>query len=336
MSDTLPTTPRPTRRWLLAAAFATTATCGLPDAFAQADFPSRPVTITTPFAVGSGPDVVARVVAEQLARTWKQRVLVENKPGGGGFIAIDTARRAPADGHALLQLDSEHLAALPHLYPQRRFDSLETFTPVASLFRTPFLVAVPADSPWKSMSDLVGKARADAGKLTYGSWGVGSPGHLGAKLLEDKAGVTMEHVPYREVSQLFMAVGNGDVGWSFGSIPSSQSAFQSKRIRYLAVAAPRRIPQMPDVPTVAEAGGPAGVDVSSFVVLVAPRGLPAAVRDRIDADIARAVASPEVKARFDAFAFEPLDWNPAEIRTQAEARSSLYKGLIDRGNIRLD
>lgn len=335
---TLPRRARAARRRLFAMAIAATALAGTltVPARAQSVFPTRPVVITTPFAVGSGPDVVLRVIAEQLARTWKQRVLVENKPGGGGFIAIDTVRRASADGHALLQLDSEHLAALPHLYPQRRFDTLQSFSPVASLFRTPFLVAVPSDSPWQSMRDLVGAARIDAGKLTYGSWGIGSPGHLGAKLLEERTGVAMEHVPYREVSQLFMAVGNRDVGWSFGSIPSSQSVFQSKRIRYLAVAAPQRIAQMPDVPTVAEAGGPADLDVNSFVVLVAPNGVPAAVRDRIDADIARAVASPAVQARFEAFAFEPLSWSPTEIRTQAEAKSSIYRGLIDQANIRLE
>jgi len=308
-----------------------------PAVFAQgADFPSRPVVVTTPFAVGSGPDVVLRVVADKLSKAWNQRLIVENKPGGGGFIAIDTVRRATADGYTLLQLDSEHLAALPHLYKQRKFETLQTFEPAASLFRTPFLVAVPTDSKWKSMPDLVAAAKAEGGNLTYGSWGVGSPGHLGGELLQDKTGIKMQHIPYRETSQLYMNVGTGDVSWSFASIPSSQATFKSGKIRYLAVAAPNRIPQMPDVPTIEEAGGPPGIDVNSFVVLVAPKGIPAAVREKIGNDVAKVLADPDTKARFEAFAFEVIDWKADEIRRRAEEKSTVYKKLIDSANISLD
>lgn len=305
-------------------------------AFAQGDYPARPVTIVTAFAAGSGPDAVLRLVAEKLGKTWNQRVLVDNKPGGGGFIAIDTARRAPADGYTLLQLDSEHLAALPHLYKSRGFRTLETFEPAAALFRTPFMVAVAADSKWRSMSDLVAAAKAAPGRVSFGSWGVGSPGHLGAEQLEMATGVEMQHVPFREVSQLFTSVGAGDVSWSFGSIPSSQGAYKAGKLRYIAVAAARRIAQLPDVPTVAEAGGPAGFEVNSFVVLVAPKGLPAPVRARLNADVARAVAEPDVRARFDTFAFEPLAWSPEEIVRQAEAKSRVYETLVQRKNISLE
>ena len=174
-------------------------------------FPSRPVTLMTAFAAGSGPDAVLRIVADKLGKQWNQRVLVENRPGGGGFIAIDAARRLPADGYTLLQLDSEHLAALPHLYRQRNFRTLDSFEPVASLFRTPFMVAVAADSKWKSTADLAAAAKAEPGKVSYGSWGIGSPGHLGGGLLESLTGTQMQHVPYREVSQLYTSVAAGDV-----------------------------------------------------------------------------------------------------------------------------
>ena len=319
-------------RLLLCAATAFAATL----AQAAEPFPAKPVTLVTAFAPGSGPDAVLRLVAEKLGKTWNQRVLVENKPGGGGFIAIDAAKRAAPDGYTLLQLDSEHLAALPHLYKARGFDTLKSFEPVAALFRTPFLVAVPADSKWKSMSDLIGAAKAAPGQVSFGSWGVGSPGHLGGEQLELLSGVSMQHVPFREVSQLYMSVGAGDVKWSFGSIPSSQGAFKAGKIRYVAVAAPRRIPQMPDVPTVAEAGGPAGLEVNSFVVLVAPRGLAAAVRDKVNADVQKALAEPDVKARFDTFAFENIAWSPAEIERQAGAKAKVYAELVQRKNISLD
>lgn len=307
-----------------------------PAARAQDDFPARPVTLVTAFAPGSGPDAVLRLVAEKLGKAWNQRVVVDNKPGGGGFIAIDAVRRAPADGYTLLQLDSEHLAALPYLYKSRGFETLKTFEPAAALFRTPFLVAVASDSKLKTMTDLVADAKARPGALTFGSWGVGSPGHLGGEQIEMLTGVQMQHVPYREVSQLFTSVGSGEVGWSFASIPSSQGAYKAGKLRYIAIAAPKRIPQLPDVPTVGEAGGPAGLDVNSFVVLVAPRGLPAAVRDRIHADVRKAVAEPDIKARFDTFAFEALAWSPAEIEAQAGVKSRTYGELVKRKSISLE
>ena len=159
-------------------------------AFAQADYPNKPVTLVTAFAPGSGPDATLRLVADKLGKAWNQRVQVENRPGGGGFIAMDFAKRAAPDGYTLLQLDSDHLAAVPHLYKQRGVDMLKNFEPVASIFRTTFLVAVPTDSAFRSMADIVAAAKAAPGKVTYGSWGIGSPGHLGGELLELQTGIS--------------------------------------------------------------------------------------------------------------------------------------------------
>ena len=300
------------------------------------DYPTKPVNIITPFAAGSGPDAVLRMVSEKLGRLWNQRVTIDNKPGGGGFIAIDQARRAAPDGYTLLQLDSEHVAALPHLYKSRNFVTLQHFDPVAPLFRTPFFVAVSSDSKWKNMADLIADARAQPDKIVYGSWGVGSPGHLGGQQLDALTGVRMQHAPYREVSQLFTNVATGDVPWSFASIPSSQGIYKTGKLRYLAVAAARRVPQMPDVPTMAEAGGPAELEVNSFVSLLTPKGVPAALQARINADVAKVIADPEIRARFDTFAFEPLAWSPQEIARQAEIKSKVYGELVRRGNISLE
>ena len=294
------------------------------------------MTLFTAFAPGSGPDATLRLVADKLGRLWNQRVMVENRPGGGGFIAMEAARRTAADGYTLLQLDSDHLGAVPHLYKQRGAAAVGAFEPVASIFRTTFLVAVGTDSKWKTMTDLIAAAKAEPGRVNYGSWGVGSPGHLGAELLEDLTGIRMQHVPFREVSQLYPAVGSGDVGWSLGTLPSSSGAYKAGKLRYIAVAATKRLPQMPEVPTAQEAGAPAGFDVNAFVVLVAPKGLPAPVRAKINADMGRVLADPEVRARFDTFAFEPISWSPEEIARAAEAKSRLYEGLVKKANISLE
>lgn len=294
------------------------------------------MTLFTAFAPGSGPDATLRLVADKLGRLWNQRVMVENRPGGGGFIAMEAARRTAADGYTLLQLDSDHLGAVPHLYKQRGAAAVGAFEPVASIFRTTFLVAVGTDSKWKTMTDLIAAAKAEPGRVNYGSWGVGSPGHLGAELLEDLTGIRMQHVPFREVSQLYPAVGSGDVGWSLGTLPSSSGAYKAGKLRYIAVAATKRLPQMPEVPTAQEAGAPAGFDVNAFVVLVAPKGLPAPVRAKINADMGRVLADPEIRARFDTFAFEPISWSPEEIARAAEAKSRLYEGLVKKANISLE
>ena len=301
-----------------------------------ADFPTKPVTLITPFAAGSGPDAVLRLVSDKLGRLWNQRVVVDNKPGGGGFIAIEAARRAAPDGYTLLQLDSEHIAALPHLYKSRNFQTLQHFDPVASLFRTPFFVAVGSDSKWKTLADLIAEAKSKPGQIVYGSWGVGSPGHLGGQQIDALAGTQMTHAPYREVSQLYANVGAGEVPWAFASIPSSQGIYKAGKLRYIAVAAAKRIPQMPDVPTMGEAGGPPGLEVNSFVSIVAPKGVSPAVQARINADVAKVIADPEIRARFDTFAFEPLAWSPEQIRREAEAKSKTYGDLVQRGNISLE
>lgn len=305
-------------------------------ALAQGDFPSKPVTLVTAFAAGSGPDATLRLVADKLGQLWGQRVQVENRPGGGGFIAMDAVKRAAPDGYTLLQLDSDHLAAVPHLYKQRGADALKAFEPVASIFRTTFLVAVGKDSPFKTLGDVIAASKAAPAKVTYGSWGVGSPGHLGGELLELQTGIAMTHVPYREVSQLFTSVGAGDVAWSLGTLPSSSGAYKAGKLRYLAVASAKRLPQLPEVPTAAEAGGPKDYDVNAFVVLVAPKGLPVAVRNKINADMAKVLTDAELKSRFDTFAFEPISWTPEEITRNTETKSKVYEQLVKKANISLD
>jgi len=309
---------------------------GLPAAAQTGSFPTRPVNIVTAFPAGSGPDAVLRLVSEKLSRLWGQAVVINNKPGGGGFIAIDATQRAPADGYTLVQFDSEHLAALPLLYKAKGYVTLNNFDPVAPLFRTPFFVAVPTDSKWQTMKDLIAAAKAEPNKINFGSWGIGSPGHLGGEQLELLSGIEMTHVPYREMSQLFSAVGTGELHWSFGSLPSSQGIYKAGKLRYIAVAAAKRLPQMPTVPTMAEAGGPPGFEVNSFVSLLAPKGLAADIKAKIHADVLKVLADPEVKAKFDTFAFETLSWTPEQIRQQAEAKGKVYEALVKRKNISLE
>jgi tripartite-type tricarboxylate transporter receptor subunit TctC len=186
------------------------------------------------------------------------------------------------------------------------------------------------------MKDLINAAKVAPNAVSYGSWGAGSPGHLGGEHLSLLTNTEMTHVAFREVSQLFTSVGAGNIQWSFASLPSSQGIYKAGKLRYIAIAAAKRIPQMPDAPTVGEAGGPAGFEVNSFVSLLAPKGIANDVKPKIHADVLKVLTDPEVKARFNTFAFETLNWTPEEMHKNADVKSKIYAELVKRKNISLD
>jgi tripartite-type tricarboxylate transporter receptor subunit TctC len=299
-------------------------------------YPAKPVRVLTPFPTGSGPDSALRLIGEKLAKAWGRQLIVDNRPGGNGFIAAEAARRTAADGYTFVQLDVSSLTVHPHLYRKMPYDPVRDFDAVAGLLRTYFFVVVPATSQWKSVFDLIAAAKAQPGKLSYGSWFIGSPGHLGAAQLELATGTRMHHVIYKETTQLYFAVGNSEIAWAFGSAGSTLAAYQAKKIRYLAAAAPQRISNFPDVPTVAEAGGPADFEVMGWVAIMAPHGTPAAAIARVNEDIARALAERDVGERFQVFGYEPMPLAPADLTRLIGSDSRRWGELIKRLNIALD
>lgn len=304
-------------------------------AFAQ-QYPAKPVKFITPFPSGSGPDSVLRIVADKLTKQWGQQVLVENRPGANGFIGIEAGKKAPPDGYTFVQADDAHVALQPHLYKNIPYDVVKDFDPVATLFRTYFFVVVPANSSFKNMTDLIEAAKAKRGELTYGSWFIGSPGHVGAAMLEAATGTQMTHVPFKEMTQLFAAVANNDVAWSFGSAASSGPMYRSKKVRYIAVAAPKRVAGFEDVPTVAEAGGPPNFEVRAWVAIFAPKGTPQPIIARVNESINKALAEPDVKERFAGFGFEPFASAPGDIGKLMETDSKKYGEIVKRSKISVE
>ena len=301
-----------------------------------ATYPVKPVRVLTPFPTGSGPDSAMRLVGDRLAKAWGQQLIVDNRPGGNGFIAGEAARRAAPDGYTLVQLDVANLTVHPHLYRKMPYDAVRDFDPVAGILRTYFFVVVPATSPWKSVSDLIAEARAQQGKLSYGSWFIGSPGHLGTAQLEFDTGTRMHHVVYKDMTQLYFAVGNKEVEWAFGSAGSTSAAYQAGKVRYLAVAAQQRISGYPDVPTVTEAGGPAGFEVIGWVAILAPRGTPGAAIRRINEGVGQALAERDIAERFQVFGYQPMPLQPAQLTRLIESDSRRFGGVIKRLNLALD
>jgi len=299
-------------------------------------YPSRPVKIITPFPAGSGPDAVVRMVAEKLNRAWGKPVIVDNRPGGNGFIALTAAKNSPPDGYTLAQASNSQLTTHTLIYRHLPYDPVKDFAPITPLFRNSFFAIVGSNSPYKSVGELIAAAKGKPGAISYGSEFVGSPGHLGALMLGSAAGVQMAHVPFKETTQLFAALANNEVAWGFGSAATANAALQAGRVKLVAIGTRARLPAYPDVPTVAENGGPAGFTLDAWTALLAPQGTPVSIIAQINQAVAAALGEADIRQRLVTFGYETWPMQPAEVSKVIEAETSRYAGIIRSANIAFD
>ncbi|HVZ45744.1 MAG TPA: tripartite tricarboxylate transporter substrate binding protein [Ramlibacter sp.] len=297
-------------------------------------FPTKPVHITTPFPAGAGPEVVLRAVADKLQRKWGQPVIIDNRPGGHGFIAIGAFKRGATDGHDLIQLDSLHLTAYPQLFKKLPYDPAKDFEPLSTLLRTSFFVVTSANGKYKSMDDILAAAKARPGKLNYGSWGVGSPAHLGIAVLATQTNTEMQHVVYKDANTLYADVSSGQIDFALGTLAALR-AF-SGRLVPLAVASPQRHAGAPRVPTVAESGGPAGFEASGWILLAAPKGVAPEVATQIRNDVEEALAHPDVQAILTTAGYDRFTLTPPALRAFIATEATRYSDLIARTRIEMD
>jgi tripartite-type tricarboxylate transporter receptor subunit TctC len=293
-------------------------------------FPSKPVKITAPYSAGAGPAVFTRMMADKLAKTWGQPVIVEARPGGSGFIAIEGWKSAAPDGHELLVVSDAHVAINPALYKKLPYDPNRDFVPVAMFYRTPFFLIVSTSGPYASVPALVAAAKAKPDTVSYGSSYVGSPSHLGSAEFAFLTGTKMIHVPFRDQSQMYVSIANGDVGWAFSTLGSALSLMQAGRIKALAIAAQQRSKSLPETPTMAEAGGPPELRVDSWLALVAPRNTPPETIRQINAEVNRQLADPEVQKQLLQFGFEAAPGTPEQLAEVIRADAKKYADLVRR------
>ena len=324
-------------RRTLSLALGVAAAAALAPQFAVAQqFPTKQVRIISPFPVGGGPDGVARLVADKLSRAWGTGVIVENRPGGNGFIAIDAWKRGAKDGHDLLILDNVHLAAYPSLFKKLPYNVEKDFDTLLPLFKTHFFFTVGTGSKYKTVGDIIADAKAHPGKLNYGSWSVGNPVHLGSELFESATGTQMEHVIFKETTQLYTSVSTGEIDFALGSAATAGPLYRAGKLRLLAFAAPKRSAEFPDVPTVAESGGPKDFSVTGWNAIAVPPGLPAAVADKIRKDIEQALAGPEVAEKFKTFGYEQFPTTRAQFTQFVKDESQRFGDVIRKANVSLD
>ena len=294
----------------LALAFTAVATLGAAGSVGAADaYPSRSVKIVVPYSPGGTNDIVARLVAQKLTESLGQPVIVENKPGASGTLGAEQVARAPADGHTLVLVTTGHTIA-PSLYKNLRYNIQTDLVPVSEFTTGPLLVMVNPSSPYKTVGDVVAAAKAKPGTINFGSAGNGSSTHLATELLASTAGVKMTHIPYTGSMPAMQDVMADNAQLVMDLMLSAAPQVAGGRLRAIAITSAKRSPQLPDVPTVAESGMP-GFEVGVWNGLMAPAGTPRPIVDRLNAEIRKALADPELKKRFEAQGFEAV-WTPPE------------------------
>ena len=301
---------------------------------ARADYPDRPVRVIVPFIAGSAPDVVARQAAQRLTGGLGQQFVIENKPGAAGNIGAEVAARAAPDGYTLMLLTSSHIQN-KFLYARLNYDVARDFVPITILTRIPSLMVVPPSSPAKTVVEFVELAKANPGKLNYGSGGVGSLAHLSAEAFRFATGIDYVHVPYKGAPDIVLALLGNQVQVGFPTMPTAFRPAKQGSLRALAVTSARRTSAMPDVPTLLEAM-PNGFDMDGWLALAAPAGTPPEIVERIHAVLAEALKDPAFKDALGSDGSEIVINAPKDFAQQLKSESTKGEALIKRVGIKLD
>lgn len=289
---------------------------------AEPSYPSRAIRWVVPWPVGTPGDLAARMLAERMATSMKQPIVIDNKPGASGTIGYAEALRQPADGHTLYMLSSASLVA-PLLYPTRSFEFLKTLEPVAITHWNYNALVASLAGPFKSLGDIVAKAKAEPDSLTYASAGSGSPAHLAGALLTQQAGVAATHVPYQQFQVGVGDVIAGRVSYMFLTTAAAIPQIAGGRLRPIAVTSPNRLAALPDTPTMRELGYPNFV-LRSFEGLTVKAGTPKPIVERLNLELNRALAAPEVKARFSSLGWDVEPMQPDQFRDAIAAETAKW------------
>jgi tripartite-type tricarboxylate transporter receptor subunit TctC len=308
--------------------------CAVGGTFAQG-FPNRPVRIIVAFPAGGGTDIAARLVAQKLADTWGQQVLVDNRGGASGVIGTELAARAPADGYTLFMGTLGNLAVNQHLFPKMAVDPLAAFTPVTQVVDVHFVLLANPNLAARNVAELIALARAKPGTVTYASSGAGGAPHLAAELFKRLAQVDMTHIPYKGSAPSMQDVMAGQVAVTFDSLLQALPFIRDGRLRALAVLGRSRSAQLPEVPTVAESGV-AGYELTNWFGLVAPAGTPKDVVDRIQADVAKVLEAPELKNRIAGMSATVVGNTPEQFGATMKADSAKWARVIRETGMRAD
>jgi tripartite-type tricarboxylate transporter receptor subunit TctC len=299
-------------------------------ALGQTPFPSRPIHIFVPYAAGGGVDILARTLGDAVSKQWGQSVVVENRPGAGGIVASQALVTSAPDGYTLMVVASGH-ATNPFLYPKMPYDTFKDFSAISILASSPNILVVRADSPFKTLADVIAQAKAKPGSLSYGQSGNGTSTHLAGELLKKLAGFDMSAIPYKGGAPAINDLLGGQIPMSFNNAPEALGQLAAGTLRALAVTTTRRSPFLPDVPAMSETVP--GYDTEVWWGLLGPAAMPPDLVEKISRDFVAALKTDPVKERLAKFGASPIGSSPQELDAKIHADYEKWGAIIKSSGI---
>ncbi|MBV6304154.1 tripartite tricarboxylate transporter substrate binding protein [Candidimonas humi] len=321
------------RIWMVRAAACAVFSVACVSAPAAAAYPDRPVKLTVPYPAGGTADLLGRILAQRLSQAWGQPVIVENKSGAGGAIGVETVAKSRPDGYNLVLGVTGALTIAPHLR-KLPYDPVKDLAPISLVGSAPNLLAVTPSLPVKSVPELIAYAKAHPGKVSFSSAGVGTSVHIASELFAHMAGIKILHVPYKGDAPSVQALLTGDVSMTIGNLPVLKPYVKSGQIRALAVSSAARTAAAPGVPAIAETLP--GYQVTTWFGLFAPAGTSEAVLQKIQAGVATALQSPDVKAQLERLGIDAVGSTPAELANYVAAESKRFGEVIRSAGIHVN
>lgn len=309
---------------------------GARSASAQTNFPAKAVRIIVPFGPGGAADALPRLLATPLTGMWGQPVIVDNRPGAAGNIGMELGARAAPDGYTLTSAPVGNLAINPHLYSKLSFDVLRDLTPITLVGSVQNVLVVHPSIPAKSVKELIALMKARPGELTFGSGGVGTQAHIAGELFKAMTGINMSHIPYKGVGASVTDLLGGHLAMIFAQVHSVMPHIQAGKLRALGVAAVKRVSQLPDIPTIAEAANLPGFEAVSWYALVGPAGLPGEVVMKIQTDAAKTLQLQDVRERLSGMGVDAVGSTPDQLRAAIRADYDRYGTIIRKLDIKAD
>jgi tripartite-type tricarboxylate transporter receptor subunit TctC len=303
------------------------------DASAQT-YPAKPVRLVVPFGAGGPTDVIARVVAQKLSETWGQQVVTENIPGAGGNTGVAMVAKAPADGYTMLVVSTGFMVN-PSMYTKIPYDPVKDFSPITLVAASPNVISVHPSFPAKTLKELVDLVKGNPGKYSFAQPSTGSTPHLAGELLKQQYRLDLITVPFNSAALAINSTIGNHTPIAFTALPPAMSNVRDGKLHGLAVLAAKRSPALPDVPTNAEAGIP-DLESDTLTGIVAPAGTPKEIIDRWRAEIAKMVATPEVKQRLETLGFAPVANTPEEFGARIKVEIARWGKVVREANIRAD
>lgn len=299
---------------------------------AQAVYPDRPIRMIVPLAAGSAVDNAARVLAEKMASNMGASIVVENQPSASGQIGAARVARSAPDGYTIGGFNDSIMTMLPNIRSDLPWDILKDFEPISLVATVEWGLVASLNSPYKSAADVIRAAKAQPGKIDYGSGGVGSPQHIAMALFASDAGVNMRHVPYKGASQAAIGIAGNEVPLGFQGLATVTALVNGGKLRLIGVTTAERRSQYPDVPTVSESGLKDFL-FNSWFTIVAPAGTPKAIVDRLNAEVVKALKDPNVIKRYADYGLTPRGSSPEELGAQTRTQLGRYHTLIKDAGI---